>query len=167
MQHRALVTNQSGGVVLHAHTAERYHRPPGSIACNTCCCCCCCCLHSLGGLVGAAAAAAKPPKRDDGGGQSCASWYWGVLTLGTIIAAIIAWRYSPPNRSDLWILLAILYPLVQLVASFVTAVAVATYYSGQECKDALSHLGKITWWTILGVAIGGVVLLFLAPLILR
>jgi hypothetical protein len=174
-------------IVLRSHPPERLVRALARGEVAACCCCCCCCLHSVGGLAGAivgtfypgesSAAGGKPPVaklRDDeidGPSRAMPSrsgagrLYW-TSTLG-VSALVCLWATGLARQGGDWLgvslfLLALFLPVVQLAGSFVALLIVPFHPALRADLAVLKRLGRITAWTIVGAAIGIIVMVLMA-----
>ena len=135
-----------------------------------CCCCCCCCLHSVGGVVGALSARPKPVEPQlpvsaiDGRTleprHSASGLYWAIIAImsGLASAYFVAFERHEVRNLEVALMLAIVFPAVQLAASIVAAILIArSRRVGKEVR--LRHLGKITLRSFLGALIGAAIML--------
>ena len=142
-------------VQFEKHEPERGRAGRARLFCCGGCCCCCCCLDALGGLVGATVATCMKKPLTGGSVVGC---YWIILALLSAGAIVIV----APACSDAGTLgmvpalLALLFlPVLQLAASILTAVWIASRSAGVLDKKAgLRVLGNITLWSLLGAATG-------------
>lgn len=165
-------------VTLTAHPAERGVSKSITLACG-CSCCCCCCLHTIGGLalagVGtrtpAALRAAKSAEQNESR-SSAKKFYW--LALAFVSAAIPGLYFAnevPHDVEDAVLIVgAILLcalPLVQLGASFVTAILLAVFPATviPDKSEAFRALARITLWSLLGAVVGFIALFPLIALV--
>ena len=91
--------------------------------------------------------------------HSAAGLYWTVVFAISAFAA--AWNLGVerhPDNAEALLIIALLLPVVQLGASFVTAMIIA--FSRRPGKDErFRHLGRITLRAFLGAVIGTLAML--------
>lgn len=158
-------------VVAVKVTAQPSERRQGqgqsaTMLCCGCCCCCCCCLHTVGGIIGAAVAGKSEFDADRGEyGEytpSAAKFYWPIMAVCSVLAVVCCGFhydhvYSHPGQNLLvgGFLLLLGLPVVQLVASAVSALVITCAAHPEERGDYLWSLGKITLGSVAGT-VGGV-----------
>ena len=134
------------------------------------CCCCCCCLHSVGGVIGALSARATPVEPQvpvsavDGPTleprYSASGLYWAICAIVSGLASgyFVAFEASEVRNIEIALMLAICFPAVQLAASIIAAIVIASSKRvGKEVR--LRHLGKITLRAFLGALIGFLIMI--------
>jgi hypothetical protein len=171
-------------VELRRHPGERWPVREVILAQGgCCCCCCCCCLHSLGSLIGGIAGTRSPldrvaegaevppeaPPTLPGDSLMCRMYWW--LVLATTIVASLTFAYYQVNtipNAILWGLLIVVVgamPVVQLVGSMLALFAMPFLPVDQQ-DTAHRRLGRITWWSLLGMLIGIGVMIPIGGLVL-
>ena len=92
--------------------------------------------------------------------HSAAGLYWAIVAImsGMVGAYFQVFEDKEVKGDELALMLAIFFPLVQLAASVVAAIAIAlSKRLGKEVR--LQHLGKITARGVIGAVIGGAIML--------
>jgi hypothetical protein len=162
-------------IQIESHPPER--RRTETLMCG-CCCCCCCCLHTVGGIIGSAIAPAfgkgnRMPITyyyDDEWdislpniartGVSAVKVFWFTTLIVTVLwvfgsVALGAADHGPSGESLLvgLVILALLYPAVQLGCAILTLLWMA--FSNRDDKPyQLKQVGKITLGLFLGTLAG-------------
>ena len=157
-------------ITIERQLPERGTRGAAAAPAGQCCCCCCCCLHSLGGAIGALSARPKPVDSQipvsaiDGRTleprHSASGLYWAInaILAGLAGAYFAVFEGHKVETFDVVLLLAIIFPAVQLAASVVAAIAIArSRRVGKEAR--LRHLGKITLRAFLGALLGALIMI--------
>lgn len=155
------------GIRFEAHAPERGRRSTTLMAHG--CCCCCCCLHSIGGIAGAVWGGVRrnapdpdtlttQARVDEEEGLKAARRltiraYWLILTLIAFVSIAIGVVANPSESVIGAIIVALLLPAGQLLASIITLVFLAVKNPPRK-DDSLRVLGRITLFAFLGGVIG-------------
>ena len=151
-------------VWVQRHEPERREGGLDVAAAGGCCCCCCCCLHSLGGFIGAVTSTAKPVAADERAAHAglvpgtleprynVYKEYWVSLLILSGMCISVLWPSANFAEEGLFVL-ALAFPGVQLLASFVAFILVAlSKRPGKPHRYA--HLGKLALRGFVGAFIG-------------
>lgn len=154
---------------IQIHPPERRRRTE-TLMCG-CCCCCCCCLHTVGGIIGSAVAPAFGKKDRlpiyyyydeeldaevpaiQTPGISAVRLYWILSLAFALIGALLGVLGGGEGFVIGLVILAMVYPAVQLAGVIVTLIVLAASNRPDKSRQ-LWQLGKITLGLFVGTAAG-------------
>jgi hypothetical protein len=154
---------------IECHPPERRRRTE-TLMCG-CCCCCCCCLHTVGGLIGAGIAPAFGRKNRmpilyyydeefdvalpsiQKTGVSAVKVFWLISLICAILGALIGLVEGAEGFVVGLVILALVYPAVQLGSAMLVAFWLAVS-SRDDKRYQFKQLGKITLGLFLGTVAG-------------
>jgi hypothetical protein len=159
------------GIIIERQLPERGDRGVAAAPAGQCCCCCCCCLHTVGSVAGALSARPVPVAPEqiptsaiDGPTQlpkySATGLYWAMSAIlsGLTIGYFYGLERDHVRTGEIAVMMAVLFPGVQLVASVIAVIAIASSKRpGKHLR--LRHLGKITLRAFLGAVVGTLIML--------
>jgi len=155
---------------LESHPPERRRRSTETLMCG-CCCCCCCCLHTVGGIIGAAVAPAFGKKSrlpihyyydeefdisvpDIGRtGFSAVKIFWLISLVLAVLGALLGAIGGGESFIIGLVILALVYPAVQLASGLVVLVWLALS-TRHDKSFQLKQTGKIILGLFVGAAAG-------------
>jgi hypothetical protein len=159
-------------VIITKHEPERRRKSVTTLHCG-CTCCCCCCLHTIGSIVAAAVApgigsgSSMPLIHyydDETGiqvpsikkpGMSSVTVFWWLTSFLVFVCFVFGILQENGTEAALvtGIIVALVFPGIQLVSAFITLIVYATWPRYDRAYQ-LGQLGKICGGVVIGSIVG-------------